>query len=92
MTPQEDVFDAIKKDNNMNIYLVTRKDECDYDEYDEFVVIAVSEEDARLTHPDPMGYCEIHDTWTTPDNVTVENLGKSSETTKRIVISSFNAS
>ncbi len=35
----------------MNIYLIKRRDECDYDEYDSAVVVAETEQDARNTHP-----------------------------------------
>ena len=39
----------------MNVYKVSRKDEIDYDEYDSFVCVAESEEQAKLMFPDPDG-------------------------------------
>lgn len=35
----------------MNLYLVTRIKECDYDEYDSFVCTAKTEKEARNMHP-----------------------------------------
>lgn len=37
----------------MNIYLVERTDDWDYDDYDQFVCFANSEEEARWQVPDP---------------------------------------
>ena len=39
----------------MNIYKVSRKDGIDYDEYDSFVCVAKTEEQAKLMFPDPDG-------------------------------------
>lgn len=54
------------KDFQMHIYLVSRNDHADYDEYDSFVVIADSEQQARETHPSPScfySWSEEKDSW-----------------------------
>ena len=39
----------------MNVYKVSRKDDIDYDQYDSFVCVAETEEQAKLMFPDPDG-------------------------------------
>ena len=73
----------------MNIYLITRSDEGGYDTYDSAVVVAETEEAARLIHPG--GYVRENgkwlkdyftgvkigdpDTWIAPEKVLVTLLG-----------------
>lgn len=82
----------------MNIYLVYRTDRSrvDYDEFDSFVVVAESEEQARHTHPNGEkivdGKSLNNWAWVDPRDVSVELLGKASEGVKPgIVCASFNA-
>lgn len=59
----------------MNIYLITQYENTGYNTYDMAVVIAESEETARLTHPS--GAEEwIEESWSDPEDVEVELLGK----------------
>lgn len=83
----------------MNIYLVSTVAKIDYDEYDSFVIVANSEEEARATHPG--NYCEEvqsedtdeYDLWTPFKDIRVELVGIANETydTKEVICSSFNA-
>jgi hypothetical protein len=90
----------------MNIYLVERTDGADYDEYDAFVVLAETEEDAKNLGPTGI---EIdweraknakYLNWTNDiSKITVQLLGKATESCilarmmkdTRIILSSFNA-
>lgn len=81
----------------MNIYLISRKDHADWDTYDSAVVFALTEEQARQTHPDPnvkvIDWGGKLGTWAyTPDQVTVEYLGIAKEGTEAgVACASFNA-
>lgn len=86
----------------MNLYLLS-VDEYTYDEYDSFVVVAKSEEDAKNYLPtrglkrddklDPLAYMYDLENWKDVLKVKVEFIGIAPTTTKegRIIISSFNA-
>jgi hypothetical protein len=76
----------------MNIYLVTRTDEADYDEYDAMVVIAESEARAVKIHPDGNGRTDgkfwVNDSAT----LKVELIGIAKDDEKEcVVLSSFHA-
>lgn len=47
----------------INIYLVERTDDVDYDQYDSFICVADSEETARWTTPDPEYHLWIDKKW-----------------------------
>ena len=77
-----------------NLYLITRPDAPDYDEFDSAVVCAKSEEEARMIHPgcyDWDGKASPHDSWVDADKVTVELLGKAKMQFDPVVCASFNA-
>ena len=84
----------------MNIYLVSRTDEVDYDEYDAFIVAAKDEEQARNQHPrNNNNWCDNFGGhgWVSFRNkasLTVTVIGKASEeqyTKPTILLASFNA-
>ena len=50
----------------MNIYLVERRDNVDWDEYYGFVIASESPEEARKTHPDTPRYTWSQTEWLTP--------------------------
>jgi hypothetical protein len=67
------------------VYHVERNDLHDYDQYSDFVVIADSEESAKLIHPDGCRWDKDLDMsirnnwqgdWVTPNNVTVKLIGE----------------
>ena len=74
----------------MNLYLVTRKDRCDWDEYDSVVVCADSYTEAANTSP-----CFNQDykpRYWNSNNLEVSLLGTANESIKKgIVLSSFRA-
>lgn len=78
---------------SLGLYLIERPDDAGYDEYDEAVVAAKSEEDARSIHPDPLkknwsGLAT--DDWIDIDKVEVTYLGQAKIRMKRgVVLSSF---
>lgn len=75
----------------MNIYLITQYDNTGYDTYHNAVVIAESEEAARLTHPSG-GEEWIDESWTDPEDVEVELLGEAIEGAHAgVVCASFHA-
>ena len=72
----------------LNLYFVKRTDHADYDEYDSYVVAAVSEEGALAMHP----RCGWGGGWTTPENVVAKLLGVALPSIEGgIICSSFNA-
>jgi len=83
----------------MNLYLITRTDCVDYDEYDSAVVCAESEAHARDIHPD--GGCRISErmepapkygTWIAPELVKVELIGTAEPLLPAgVICASFNA-
>lgn len=83
----------------MNIYLVDTVAKVDYDQYDSFVVVADSEEEAKATHPSTL-YGEVQsentdkdDLWTPFKDIRVELIGvaDSEYKEKTVICSSFNA-
>ena len=83
----------------MNIYLLTRKDKYDYDDYDSFVVVAPSIQVAKTIHPaytpqSPLyAVVEEYGSWTTEENIDCEYLGVAASNLNKIqvICASFNA-
>ena len=68
----------------LNLYFVERTDHADYDEFDSYVVAAVSEEAALASHP--------HYGWPDPKKVLVKLIGVALPSIEDgIICSSFNA-
>ena len=73
----------------MNIYLISQYENTGYNTYDTAVVIAESEETARLIHPSG-GEEWIEECWADPEDVEVELLGEAIEGAHaRVVCVSF---
>lgn len=72
----------------LSIYLVSRRDAVDYDEYDSFVCVAETAHEALQLQPG-----RTQDTWTTPDKLECEYLGVAASTYKKpqVLLASFNA-
>lgn len=86
--------------NVLYIYKIERISECDYDEYSDAVVIALSEDDAKTIHPNininkPFNLADHYHTRTwveSLDDIIVTLIGVAAVGIKRGVISSsFNA-
>lgn len=89
----------------MNLYLISQEENDQYDTYDSAVVIAASEDQARLIHPngrmfDPnereqwYRWDDQYRSWaSSPDKVAVTLLGVDSTGSEewRVVVASFNA-
>ena len=82
----------------MNIYLITREDGAGYDEYDSAVVVAATEEAARLIHPggrdDWDGKVEKWGSWIPACDVLTTYIGKFDNENyikDRVICASFNA-
>jgi hypothetical protein len=63
----------------MNIYKLVRTDSCDYDEYDECVVVAADEESARQMHPkgeDTRSWRGKYRYWAQPEFIDVTYIGR----------------
>jgi len=83
----------------MKLFLISQTSNDGYDTYDEAVVCAETEEDAKTIHPDGYSIVTEEDeekysssTWTTLNNVDVEYLGEAKEDSERgVICSSFNA-
>lgn len=79
----------------MNLYLLRQNENSGYDTYDSCVVAARTPDDAAQIHPST--YCEKcwdqSGSWaSTPENVSVEYIGKAATGTVRgVVLASFNA-
>lgn len=84
-----------------NLWLVTRSDKVDYDEYDSFVVSCETLEQARFTHPDSdpanigvypsTDWQKDFNPWPVdPDTLTIKHIG-SNCTEPCVIITSFNA-
>jgi len=76
----------------MNLYLLTRQDPPDFDEYDSAVVIAPNEKSARAMHPsgeqvDPSAEPHYRG-WVKPDKVIVVFLGESISHAQQVVCAS----
>ncbi|KKL74499.1 hypothetical protein LCGC14_2064310 [marine sediment metagenome] len=70
----------------MNIYLVSRTDEVDYDEYDAVVVVAHNAKEAKTIKPSDYGK-----EWETPENLQVLLVGTANRKRKGIILASFKA-
>ncbi len=77
----------------LRLYLVSRKDSVDYDEYDSAVVAAYSEEGAVTCPIDGLEVAsERHAEYWRADNLEVQQLGVATEgTPPGLVLASFNA-
>lgn len=80
----------------MNLYLLTRKDELTYDEYDSCVVCAETEEDAKTIHPDGTVFKGDERPWRTwvgnSSEIDCELIGIANENQERgVILASFNA-
>lgn len=79
----------------MKLYLLTRKDKTDYDEFDSCLVCAVDEKDAVEIHPDdkPFDPTEEYSTWVSDRNlIDCKYIGEADQNIPRgVVISSYNA-
>jgi len=83
----------------MKLFLVSRTDEHDYDEFDSFVIACETEDEAKTADPfngEPFnwgGHWSITDHWCDSiDKVMVQYLGEADNSVKQgIVCSSFNA-
>lgn len=79
---------------SLNLYLISRNGPFEYDMYDDAVVAAKNETEARNIHPrgiqekdDP-----IFSTWVKPDLVTVKLIGVAAENIEAgVICASFNA-
>ena len=58
-----------------NLYLLARKDDCCYGNFDAIIVAAESEADAVAIKPDTRGTYAVGDGWTTPENIEVTLVG-----------------
>ena len=85
----------------MNIYLVRRTDDWGYDQYDSFVCVAESEEQAKLLNPhydpyfeDEMFYNFNERCWcwvNSPDLLEAIKIGVSDEDKVKVILASYNA-
>lgn len=82
----------------MNLYLISRPDPVDYDEFDSAVVAAETAEEAAKIHPcerecDPWMDYWARSSWVeSPDLVQVQFLGRAADgTASGVILASFNA-
>lgn len=79
----------------MNIYLIERMGDVDWDQFDSAVVYAENEAAARFIHPSGKkwdGSIGCFDTWVTPPQVKVTLVGFCvGRTTPGVICASFNA-
>jgi hypothetical protein len=82
----------------MLLFLISQRENRDYDTYDSAVVCAESEEAARQMHPNGQGAVMWGETWafsdwcSSPDKVTVKLIGEASpDLAAGVVCASFNA-
>ena len=81
----------------MNLYLISRHDRCDYDEYSDAIVAAKSEDEARLIHPSTLQdeswvTKKDYSSWVPPHNVVVQLVGHATKEIKKgVVCASFHA-
>lgn len=77
----------------MNLYLISQKENSDYDTYDSAIVCTEDESEARETHPFGKDWADPYSGWAArPEGVTVKLIGRASEHCKRgLVLASFNA-
>jgi len=80
----------------MNLYLISQDENDDWDTYDNAVVAAMSEDEARTIHPNGDGTLLVGKmgTWcSSPDRVVVTLIGTAVDGTKAgtVICASFNA-
>lgn len=80
----------------MNLYLISRTDSIEYDQYDSAVVCAKHAGQARRMHPSKgleWDTTDSHDmfAWTKPENVRVKKIGITEQKTPGVILASFNA-
>ncbi len=83
----------------MNLYLISQKQNTDWDTYDAVVVCAPSEEAAKLINPNRLGadgkddWDDPYSSWcSSPEQVSAELIGTAAEGQKEgIVLAAFNA-
>ena len=80
----------------MKLYLISQSENGGYDTYDSAVVVAESEERARMMHPSDgkiYPWPSWSNAWATkPENISVDYLGEAKEPSAEcVVIASFNA-
>jgi len=79
----------------MNLYLLEQTDNNDYDTYDNMIVCAESEQDARTIHPDGSTFVEntMRSSWAKlSENITCKLIGIAIEgATRGVELASFNA-
>jgi hypothetical protein len=78
----------------MNLYLISQNQNIGYDTYDSAVVVAKSEEDARLIHPrntDWNGTDDSYGAWCVKERVKVQLIGKAVKGISGVICASFNA-
>ena len=80
-----------------NLYLVSRTNKTDYDQYDAVVVCAKSPKEARYTHPskydkDWDGIQNDWGSWQKAEDLDVKYLGVADDTVEEgVVLASYNA-
>jgi len=78
----------------MNLYLISQRENTDYDTYDSVVVAANNEKDAQAINPNGEdSWGESYSAWcSSPERVLVRYLGKATKGTKQgIILASYNA-
>ena len=78
----------------MKLYLISQDKNNEYDTYDSAVVVAESEEAAKLIHPRGDGrdvVKEEYGVWAAPEDITVKYIGEAAEGIHGVVCASFNA-
>lgn len=80
----------------MNLYRISQDVNDDYDTYDSAVVVAETEDDARLIHPSERswdGKSERWSSWSNAEDVAVQHIGIANSWLESgtVICSSFNA-
>ena len=76
----------------MNLYLLTRPEGADYDEFDAIIVSAPDEATARRIHPLNKPFGDHFSCWTpTPETLEVTLLGTALTNESKLILGSFNA-
>ena len=77
----------------MLIFRISQTSNREYDTYSSAIVVASSEGEARMTHPqgDLVWNVEIGSSWVNPEEVEVELIGVAHQPGKRILCASFHA-
>ena len=77
----------------MLIFRISQTSNREYDTYSSAIVVASSEGEARMTHPqgDLVWNVEVGSSWVNPEEVEVELIGVAHQPGKRILCASFHA-